>query len=153
NGNRHRARRDDTSQAGSRVGRGPLPDGRSRRRSVPGEGDEGRMRTHGAPMLIERATPPVRQALIGFRGMAMRGELEKVDSALREELSRRAGSGNDLDVIVLAMLRAEILYLDGQDALALEQFELLIRPRIDRLDLSTRLTVEQNHIEIRTHRL
>ena len=111
------------------------------------------MSTHGDPMLLEQIAPLVRRALIRHRAMAMRGELDRADSALREEIGRQADLGNNLDVIALAMLRAELLHLDERDAAALEQFELLIRPRLDRLDLTTRLAVEQNHIDLRTDRL
>src|SRR4051794_13746982 len=111
------------------------------------------MRTHGGPMLLEQINPVVRRALIRHRAMAMRGELGQAGTALREEIGRQAGLGNNLDVIALAMLRAELLYLDERNAAALEQFELMIRPRLDQLDLTTRLTVEQNHIDLRIDRL
>src|SRR5688572_7799875 len=111
------------------------------------------MRIHGGPMLIEQISPLVRRALIGHRDKAMRGELDRADTALREEIGQQAGLDNNLDVIALAMLRAELLHLDGRDAAALEQFELLIRPRLDRLDFTTRIVVEQNHIDLRIARL
>src|SRR5207253_1936876 len=75
--------------------------------------------------------------------------LERADSALRDLLARQAGSGNDIDVVALAMSRAELLHLDERASAAMEQFEIVIRPRLDRLDLPTRLAVEQNHIDLR----
>ncbi|MDR3638811.1 MAG: hypothetical protein P4L84_33700 [Isosphaeraceae bacterium] len=110
------------------------------------------MRTQGEPALLELISAQVRRTLITHREMAMRGDLEKADSALRDEITQHAGLGKDLEVVALAMLRAELLYLDEQDTLAREQFEVLIRPRLNRLDLPIRFAVEQNHIDLRINR-
>jgi hypothetical protein len=80
----------------------------------------------------------------------MRGELDRADFALRDLLARQAGSGNDIEVVALAISRAELLHLNERVGAAMEQFEILIRPRLNRLDLPTRLAVEQNHIDLRT---
>jgi len=108
------------------------------------------VRTHDTPMLLEQVNPEVRQELVRQRASAMRGELDRADSALRDLLARQAGSGNDIDVVALAMSRAELLQLDERAAAAMEQFQVLIRPRLDRLDLPIRLAVEQNYVDLKT---
>src|SRR5262249_42631445 len=55
-------------------------------------------------------------------------------------------AGRELEVVALAMLRAELLHLDCQDGAAVEQFDLLILPRLDRVGKAARFVVEQNQV-------
>src|SRR5262249_50623340 len=98
--------------------------------------------------LLERVTPAVRRAAVRHRREAMRGRLDGALDGLRLEIARAMANGLTEDVIFLAMLKAELLHIEGQESLAVDQFESVIRPRLGEGSFRLRSIVESNQIGI-----
>jgi hypothetical protein len=94
-------------------------------------------------LLVESVAPAVRKVLVRERIRAMRGGL---DDALRrlDETVRTVAKDCVREVVSLAMLKAELLYLDRQYGTALAYFQERVLPLKPSLETSEQFAVEQN---------
>jgi hypothetical protein len=93
--------------------------------------------------LIETVAPAVRKVLVRERIRAMRGGFDEAIRRLDEMVSTVAEDSVH-DVVSLAMLKAELLYLDRQYGTALAYFQQRVLPLKPRLETSEQFVVEQN---------
>jgi hypothetical protein len=104
--------------------------------------------TATAELLLNTANSIVRKTIVRARAQAMAGSLQDALSSLEREIQRHR-DGTAPDVITLAMAKAELHYLNREEAEALAVFERDLSPRIDHLSETVRLVVEQNRATVK----
>lgn len=98
--------------------------------------------------MISRLTPDTRRFLINCRCRAMRHGGAPIVRLIDERSASSASELPVLDQVALALLKAEILYLDCREAEALEVFRTSVDPQLDSLPQEVRFAVGQNRRDV-----
>ena len=98
--------------------------------------------------MIELLNPTTRKLLVECRCMAMGGAINTALSRLDENLSSQVGT--PVERISVAMLKAEILYLDHGNDNALTVFRADIRPVLLNLPEGIQIVVERNENDVKS---
>jgi hypothetical protein len=106
------------------------------------------MSTVATTLLLDEIDPRTRLDLIRARRLGMNGRLETASSLLDDKVDACSGTGRSLDAVALAMLKAELLHLDSQDAKAIEVFNNAVWPRLQDLPVDVGFAVEHNRSDI-----
>lgn len=98
--------------------------------------------------MISGLTPDTRRFLINCRCRAMRQGGAPVVGLIDERSASSASELPVLDQVALALLKAEILYLDCREAEALEVFRTSVDPQLDSVPQEVRFAVGQNRRDV-----